>query len=107
MLGKSHKMSKGRLSAEKATSFGYRLCADCCGPFRTLSVGGAKYLLVVIDEFSSWTWVTPLPSLTVVHENVEHVVEVRLHQRDDTTVKIFRSDGGKEFCNHKVDAILM
>ena len=107
MLGKSHKTPKGRLAAEKATVFGYRLCADCCGPFRTLSVGGAKYLLVVIDEFSSWTWVTPIPALTVVHENIEHVVEVRLHQRDDTTVKIFRSDGGKEFCNRKVDAILM
>ena len=106
MLGKSHKAPKGRLSAEKATTFGYRLCADCCGPFRTLSVGGAKYLLVVIDEFSSWTWAFPLTALTLVHEKLQHVIEIRLHQRDDTTVKIFRSDGGREFCNHKVDAIL-
>lgn len=107
MLGKSSRMNKGRLAAEKATTFGYRLCSDCCGPFRTRSVGGARYLLVVVDEFSSWTWVAPLYGLAQVHEHIEHIIEVRLHQRDDTTVTIFRSDGGKEFCNRKVDTILL
>ena len=106
MLGKSNRMNKGRLAAEKAATFGYRLCADCCGPFRTRSIGGARYLLVVVDEFSSWTWVAPLQGLAQVHEHIEHIIEVRLHQRDDTTVTIFRSDGGKEFCNRKVDTIL-
>ena len=106
MLGKTHRTAKGKLSTDKATTFGYRISADCCGPFRTQSISGAKYLLVVIDEFSSFTWVVPLPSLTTVDENLEHVIEVRLHQRDDTTVKVFRSDGGTEFVNQRVDLIL-
>ena len=67
MLGKSHRASKNKLAAEKATKFGYRLAADCCGPFRNLSVSGAKYLLVIIDEFTSWTWVVPgSPSREIV-----------------------------------------
>jgi len=106
MLGKSHKAAKGKLAADKAIAFGYRICADCCGPFRTRSIGGAKYLLVVIDEFSSWTWVAPVPALTTVHNSIEHIIEIRLHQRDDTTVKVFRSDGGSEFCNKYVDLLL-
>ena len=106
MLGKSHKQAKRRLAADKATVFGHRLCADCCGPFRTRSIGGAKYLMVVVDEFSSWTWVTPVNALPAVPSNIEHLIEIRLHQRDDTTVKVFRSDGGTEFCNKQVDLIL-
>ena len=107
MLGKSHKVGKSRLTADKATTFGYRLCTDCCGPFRTQSIGGAKYLMVVIDEFSSWTWGVPLQALTTVDVELARIIEVDLHQRDDTTVKILRSDGGSEFVNQRVTALLL
>ena len=107
MLGKCHKVGKSRLTADKATTFGYRLCADCCGPFRTQSIGGAKYLMVVIDEFSSWTWGVPLKALTTVDEQLARIIEVDLHQRDDTTLKVLRSDGGSEFVNQRVDALLL
>ena len=107
MLGKCHKVGKSRLTADKATTFGYRLCADCCGPFRTQSIGGAKYLMVAIDEFSSWTWGVPLRALTTVDEQLGRIIEVDLHQRDDTTLKVLRSDGGSEFVNQRVDALLL
>jgi len=106
MLGKAHRVAKNKLSAEKAQGFGLRICADCCGPFRTQSVGGAKYLLVVVDEFSGWAWGIPVPTLKDVKSRVTTIIEVRLHQRDDTTVKFFRSDGGKEFCNNDMNALL-
>ena len=106
LLGKAHKANKGRHSEHKAERFGERICADCSGPFRTRSVGGAYYVLVVIDEYSSWTWIVPVSTLTSVHTHLEHIIEVQLHQRDDTTVKFFRSDGGTEFTNQKVSALL-
>ena len=106
MLGKARKSGKTRLTAEKATVFGYRLCADCSGPFRTISIGGAKYLLVVVDEFTAWTWVAPVSTLAIVDEKLTHIIEVRLHQRDDTLVKVLRSDGGTEFVNQRVNALL-
>ena len=66
LLGKAHKAAKARQANDKATRFAERLCADCSGPFRTCSVGGSNYLLVVICEFSAWTWVFPISSLQQV-----------------------------------------
>lgn len=106
MLGKARRASKKRRAGEKATAFGTRLCADCSGPFRKRSVGGSLYLLVVVDEFSAWTWVVPMPSLKYVCDHLTTILETQLHQRDDHVVKFFRSDGGREFVNKKVDALL-
>ena len=106
LLGKSHKAPRGKESQHKAETFGHRLCADCSGPFRTQSIAGNKYLLVVVDEYSSWTWALPVASLTEVPDNLRRIIEVALHQRDDTTVKVFRSDGGSEFTNKTVTALL-
>ena len=106
LLGKAHKAAKRRQASEKATRFGERLCADCCGPFRTKSIGGCSYLLVVICEHSAWTWVFPVASLTQVVNHLKTLLEVDLHQRDDRSVKYFRSDGGTEFKNKKVDELL-
>ena len=106
LLGKSHKAPRSKQSQHKAETFGYRLCADCSGPFRTQSIAGNKYLLVVVDEYSSWTWALPVASLTEVPDNLRRIIEVALHQRDDTVVKVFRSDGGSEFTNKTVSALL-
>ena len=106
LLGKAHKAPKQRRASEKATTFAERLCADCTGPFRTRSVGGSTYLLVVLCEFSAWTWVFPVSTLRAVVQHLTTLLEVDLHQRDDRTVKFFRSDGGTEFNNKKVDELL-
>ena len=106
MLGKAHKTPKKRTASEKATRFAERLCADCCVPFRKRSVGGSLYALIVVCEFSAWTWVFPIPNLPRVPTHLTTVLEVDLHQRDDRNVKYFRSDGGTEFNNKKVDALL-
>ena len=105
MLGKAHKAPKKRFASDKATRFAERLCADCCGPFRTRSIGGCSYALVILCEFSAWTWVFPIPNLPRVPTHLTTVLEVDLHQRDDRFVKYFRSDGGTEFCNKKVDEL--
>ena len=106
MLGKAHRAPKKRFAKENATRFAERLCADCCGPFRTRSVGGCTYALIIVCEFSAWTWVFPIPNLPRVHPNLTTVLEVDLHQRDDRHFKYFRSDGGTEFNNKKVDELL-
>ena len=106
LIGKAHKASRSNSGAEKATKFAERLCADCTGPFRTKSIGGCAYLLGVVDEFSARTWVTPMRSLELVSEHLRTLLQVNLHQRDDSAVKFFRSDGGTEFTNTRVTALL-
>ena len=106
LIGKAHRTAKQRKGTEKATAFAIRLLADCSGPFRTRSIGGNGYLLVVVDEFSAWTWVVPMPHLRDVCRHLTTLLEVNLHQRDDHSVKYFRSDGGSEFVNNNVSALL-
>ena len=48
----------------------------------------------------------PVSSLQQVVGHLTTILEVDLHQRDDRSVKYFRSDGGTEFNNKKVDELL-
>ena len=84
----AHRSAKLRKGAEKATAFAVRLLADCSGPFRTRSVGGNSYLLVVVNEFSAWTWVVPMPHLRDVCRHPTTLLEVDLHQRDDYSSRV-------------------
>jgi hypothetical protein len=30
---------------------------DLCGPMRVQSINGKRYILVIVDDYSRWTWV--------------------------------------------------
>ncbi|GKE85745.1 retrovirus-related pol polyprotein from transposon TNT 1-94, partial [Tanacetum coccineum] len=51
----------------------YLLHMDLCGPMRVASVNGKKYILVIVDDYSRFTW---------------------------ETVRRIRTDNGTEFVNH-------
>ncbi|CAL2227895.1 unnamed protein product [Prunus armeniaca] len=55
---------------------------DLVGPIQTLSLGGKKYILVMVDDFSRFTWVSFLQKMT------SHLPLVRI-----------RTDHGSEFEN--------
>ncbi|GKC18122.1 integrase, catalytic region, zinc finger, CCHC-type containing protein [Tanacetum coccineum] len=41
---------------------------DLCGPMRVASINGKKYILVIVDNYSRFTW-SPLISLVIVEEH--------------------------------------
>nr|GEV19953.1 retrovirus-related Pol polyprotein from transposon TNT 1-94 [Tanacetum cinerariifolium] len=55
---KSHKPKSEDTNQEKL----YLLHMDLCGPMRVESVNGKKYILVVVDDYSRFTWVKFLRS---------------------------------------------
>nr|GEY62820.1 retrovirus-related Pol polyprotein from transposon TNT 1-94 [Tanacetum cinerariifolium] len=55
---KSHKPKSEDINQEKL----YLLHMDVCGPMRVESVNGKKYILVIIDDYSRFTWVKFLRS---------------------------------------------
>ncbi|GJX94107.1 retrovirus-related pol polyprotein from transposon TNT 1-94 [Tanacetum coccineum] len=59
----------------------YMLHMDLCGPMRVVSVNGKKYILVIVDDYSRFTWVKCLRS------------------KDEETVRRIRTDNGTEFVN--------
>ncbi|GJU78387.1 retrovirus-related pol polyprotein from transposon TNT 1-94 [Tanacetum coccineum] len=67
-LGSSCEMSKAKRSSFKSkvviSSNGRLnlLHMDLCGPMRVASINGKKYILVIVDDYSRYTWTLVLRS---------------------------------------------
>ena len=105
-VGNAKFSSKPRKSHNQSRTFGERLLSDNSGIVRIQSRGGCKYACVVVDEYSSWVWLRGLHSLKQTKDFIKHVIEVKLHQRDDRFVRYFRSDNGTEYINREMDLLL-
>ncbi|GJV68521.1 retrovirus-related pol polyprotein from transposon TNT 1-94 [Tanacetum coccineum] len=61
-MGKSKKKNQKPKSEDTNQEKLYLLHMDLCGPMRVASVNGKKYILVIIDDYSRFTWVKFLRS---------------------------------------------
>ena len=73
---------------------------DLCGPMRTQSIGGSKYILVLVDDYSRFTWTIFIKSKGEVFSRVKELVPL-LERSQDLPVKAIRSDHGTEFENRE------
>ncbi|DAZ97144.1 TPA: hypothetical protein N0F65_004758 [Lagenidium giganteum] len=77
---------------------------DVMSPMRTQSTGGAKYVLLFIDDFSRFISVYFLRSKSQVADRLRDykmTMENQLHAR----IQFLRSDNGSEYVNQKVQSI--
>nr|GEX73288.1 hypothetical protein [Tanacetum cinerariifolium] len=76
---------------------------DLCGPIRVESINGKKYVLVIIDDYSRYTWTHFLRSKD---ETPEVLIDfLRLVQRGlHAKVRTVRTDKGTEFLNKTLHA---
>ncbi|GJV59558.1 retrovirus-related pol polyprotein from transposon TNT 1-94 [Tanacetum coccineum] len=61
-MGKSKKKPHKPKSEDTNQEKLYLLHMDLCGPMRVVSVNGKKYILVIVDDYSRFTWVKCLRS---------------------------------------------
>ncbi|GKA23995.1 retrovirus-related pol polyprotein from transposon TNT 1-94 [Tanacetum coccineum] len=61
-MGKSKKQSYKPKSKDTNQEKLYLLHMDLCGPMRVANVNGKKYILVIVDDYSRFTWVKFLAS---------------------------------------------
>ncbi|GJW20913.1 retrovirus-related pol polyprotein from transposon TNT 1-94 [Tanacetum coccineum] len=61
-LGKSKKFSHKPKSENTNMEVLHTLHMDLCGPMRVQSINGKKYILVIVDDYSRFTWVKFLRS---------------------------------------------
>ncbi|GJS88708.1 retrovirus-related pol polyprotein from transposon TNT 1-94 [Tanacetum coccineum] len=97
-LGKSSKKPHKPKSEDTNQEKLYLLHMDLCGPMRVASVSGKKYILVIVDDYSRFTWVKCLRSkdeAPVFIINFLKMIQVRLKE----TVRRIRTDNGTEFVN--------
>ncbi|GJS78552.1 retrovirus-related pol polyprotein from transposon TNT 1-94 [Tanacetum coccineum] len=76
---------------------------DLCGPMRIQSINGRKYILVIVDDYSRFTWVKFLRSKDEVPEFVIKFLKM-IQVRLNATVRNIRTDNGTEFVNQTLRA---
>nr|GEW03284.1 hypothetical protein [Tanacetum cinerariifolium] len=81
----------------------YMLYMDLYGPMMVQSINGRKYILVIVDDFSRFTWVKFLSSK---HEVPEFVIKflkmIQVHM--NATIRNIKTDNGTKFVNQTLRA---
>ncbi|KAJ9542292.1 LOW QUALITY PROTEIN: hypothetical protein OSB04_028798 [Centaurea solstitialis] len=104
-MGKSKKSSH-KLKVEHNTSKPLQLLhMDLCGPMRVQSINGRKYVLVIVDDFSRYTWVNFLRSKDGASDIIISFIR-NVQVRLQLPVQVIRTDNGTEFKNRKLDSFL-
>ncbi|GJU63743.1 retrovirus-related pol polyprotein from transposon TNT 1-94 [Tanacetum coccineum] len=97
-LGKRKKYSHKPKTKNTNMEVLHTLHMDLCGPMRVQSINGKKYILVIVDDYSRFTWVKFLRSKDETTEfviNFRKQIQVGLNK----TVRYIRTDNGMEFVN--------
>ncbi|GJU68929.1 retrovirus-related pol polyprotein from transposon TNT 1-94 [Tanacetum coccineum] len=71
---------------------------DLCGPMRVASINGKKYILVIMDDYSRFTWVQFLASKDEAPNFIIKFLKM-IQVRLNTPVRNIRTDNGTEFVN--------
>ena len=72
---------------------------DLMGPMRTESIGGKKYILVMVDDFSRFSLVRFLREKSDTSDLIINAIKLIQNQKDLQVARI-RSDNGTEFSNN-------
>ena len=76
---------------------------DLMGLTKTKSLGGKRYIMVVVGDFTRYTWVILLRSKSDAPEHIEALC-TRLQNEKSLKIDQIRSDHGKEFENSYMES---
>ena len=79
--------------------------SDVCGPMKTTSIGGARYFLTFIDDFSRKIWVYMLKYKSEVFGRFE-TWKALVEAQSECKVKVLRSDNGGEYVSKAFEEYL-
>ena len=71
---------------------------DLCGPMRVQSKGGNRYIFVLVDDYTRFTWTLFLKSKDQAFERFSSLVP-QLENACKSKLRAIRSDNGLEFVN--------
>ncbi|GJX76730.1 retrovirus-related pol polyprotein from transposon TNT 1-94 [Tanacetum coccineum] len=79
----------------------YLLHMDLCTPMRVESINGKKYILVIVDDYSRFTWVKFLRSKDEALDAIIKCIK-NTQVRLNATVRNVGTDNGTEFVNQTI-----
>ncbi|PKU87515.1 Retrovirus-related Pol polyprotein from transposon TNT 1-94 [Dendrobium catenatum] len=78
------------------------LHADVWGPSPVSSIQGFRYYLLIVDDFSRYTWIFPF----IFKSEVTSIFINFIEKQTLSSVQVTRTDGGTEFVNHQFTSFL-
>jgi transposase InsO family protein len=78
---------------------------DLFDPIVYISIGGSKYCLVIVDDYSRFTWVFFLQDKSQTQETLKGFLR-RAQNEFRLRIKKIRSDNGTEFKNSQIEGFL-
>lgn len=76
--------------------------SDIAGPMENSSIGGARYLLTFVDDFSKKTFVYFLKAKSDVLSTFRNFKSY-IENQTEKKIKVFRTDNGTEYCSNDFD----
>jgi hypothetical protein len=87
-----------RVSKFKPEYFLHKVYADLCGPISPESIGGGRYILLVIDSFTKWAEIAILAKKSHAY-SASVKIKNQLEKNSSHQLAIFKSDNVSEFKN--------
>ncbi|KAJ9553579.1 hypothetical protein OSB04_017624 [Centaurea solstitialis] len=96
--GKQHKSTHKSKEVNTISAPLQLLHMDLFGPTNVMSIGKKSYCLVIVDDYSRFTWVFFLKTKDETSGLIKPFV-IRVENKTNLKVKVIRSDNGTEFKN--------
>jgi hypothetical protein len=78
---------------------------DLFGPIAYISISGSKYYLVIVDDYSRFTWVFFLQEKSQTQETLKNFLR-RAQNEFGLRIKKIRSDTGTQYTNSQIEGFL-
>ncbi|KAI3685494.1 hypothetical protein L6452_34742 [Arctium lappa] len=98
LKGKQHKTSHKTKELNSISSCLQLLHMDLFGPTNVMSIGKKSYCLVIVDDYSRFTWIYFLRTKDETRGLIKSFI-LRIENQTNQKVKVIRSDNGTEFKN--------
>lgn len=92
-------------TGSRATEILQIVHSDVCGPMESKSIGGARYFLLFIDDYSRMTFIYFLKAKSKVLSYFKEF-KSRVENFQSKKIKILRTDNGCEYCSNDFEEFL-
>ncbi|GKB84319.1 retrovirus-related pol polyprotein from transposon TNT 1-94 [Tanacetum coccineum] len=103
-MGKSKKKPHKPKSKDTNQEKLYLLHMDLYGPMRVISVNGKKYILVIVDDYSRFTWVKCLRSKDEAPDFIIKYLKM-IQMRLKVPIRRIRTDNGTKFLHEYYEKV--
>ncbi|GJT13572.1 retrovirus-related pol polyprotein from transposon TNT 1-94 [Tanacetum coccineum] len=100
--GKHHRASLNTKRSFSINKCLHLLYMDLFGPVKPQTISHNKYTLVIVDEYSRYTWVFCLKKKSDAADFIMYFIK-KMEKLNEVKVKELRSDNGTEFRNYKLE----